>query len=155
MNIRTILTCLLISFFAASCSHVYKEYNKESFPAYIWNQEKEIVFDPTINDIDKSYKIILGIRYVFGFNCNSMVLRVKSISPSGIELIKDYEIKIKDEKNNYIGNCSGDLCDMEIVAEQNFTFKELGNYQYIIKHNSESEGVSGIIEVGLIIDKND
>jgi gliding motility-associated lipoprotein GldH len=137
---------------ATSCNHVYKEYDKESFPTYTWGEQK-IKFSPTIEDFSKSYRLILGIRHLYGFQLGSIEVTIKTISPSGKEVVKHYELKIKDSANRYLAKCSGDYCDLETVIEDHLSFTEGGQYTYVITHNGNAEIIPGVMELGLIIDE--
>lgn len=152
MNKKSILLYLMIAILAVACNHVYKKYDKDSFPTYAWKYGQEIVFNPTIDDISKSYKLILGMRHLYGLQLGSLPVTVTSIAPSGKETTRNYELKIKDAADKYIGNCAGDLCDLETVVDENLKFEEPGQYKYIIKHNVQAEKIPGVMEFGLILD---
>lgn len=66
MNIRRLLICSIITLFIISCNYVYKEYDKESFPTYVWKYGQEIDFNPNIADVNKTYKLTLGVRNLYG-----------------------------------------------------------------------------------------
>ena len=155
MNIKSILTIFTIVLLTTSCGHVYKEYDKESFPTYSWKYGQEIVFNPSIEDINKSYDLILGIRHLYGFQLSGINVTVKSISPSGKETSKDYDFKIMKSDGKYIGSCGGDLCDLETMVDENIKFEEPGQYKYVITHNVQVDRIPGIMEFGLIIDERD
>jgi hypothetical protein len=55
----------------------------------------------------------------------------------------------------YIGSCGGDLCDLETVVDQEITFEEVGEYKYVITHTVNTNKLSGVMEIGLMLDKND
>lgn len=152
MNKKPILFYLIISFLAISCNHVYKEYDKDSFPTYAWKYGQEIVFKPNIDDINKSYKLTLGMRHLYGFQLSNIDVTVTSIAPSGQETTTHYEFKIKDAAGKYIGNCAGDLCDLETVVDESLKFAEPGQYKYIVTHNVQVEKIPGVMELGLILD---
>ncbi|MBL7870782.1 MAG: gliding motility lipoprotein GldH [Cyclobacteriaceae bacterium] len=155
MRIKSILTFLTIVLLTASCGHVYRKYDKKSFPTYSWKYGQEIIFTPTIEDINKSYNLVLGIRHLYGFQLSRINVTIKSISPSGKEMIKDYEFNILKSDGKYIGSCSGDMCDLEAVVDENIKFEEAGQYKYVITHNVQVEKIPGIMEFGLIIDERD
>lgn len=148
------LLFVFVSFSIAAC-HDYKEYNKESFPTYAWKAGQEIKFHPTIDDISKSYELTLGIRHLFGFQPSSLGIRVKSVSPSGKEVTKEYDFQIRDASKEYIGSCGGDLCDLETVVDEQLRFEEPGQYTFIISHTMNTDKISGVMEFGLILDKNE
>jgi|SRR5690349_23810353 len=155
MNKKNIFSYLTIAIFAISCNHVYKEYDKKSFPTYVWKWGQEIHFNPTVQDISKTYKLTLGIRHVYGFQLSSIKVGVKSTSPSGKEVEKKYDLIIRDPAGNYLARCGGDLCDLEIVLEDNLKFEEPGQYKYSIVHKVQVDQIAGVMEIGLILDAVD
>lgn len=137
-----------------SCNHVYKKYEKDSFlPIYTWDSSAGIIFTPKIDDISKSYKLIFGIRHVYGFKPANLKVNIKTVSPSGKQTEKSYDIKIKDANGEYLSNCSGDLCDLETVVENNVKFEEVGDYTFSVNHESQEKKLVGVMEVGLIINE--
>ena len=152
MNTIRILTLISVALFA-SCNHVYKQYDKESFPTYTWNSSDGIIFKPKIGDISKSYKLIFGIRHLYGFQFETMTVTVRTITPSGKETEKQYEIKVKDTQGEYIARCGGDLCDLETEIDSQVKFDEPGEYTYLVTHNLPVDRVPGVMEIGLIIDE--
>jgi len=138
-----------------SCNDIYKRYDKDSFlPLYTWDSSKGIIFKPQIDDITGSYKLVLGIRHVYGFRLATLKVKIQTLSPSGKQTEKLYEIKIKDANGEYLSNCSGDLCDLETVVENNVKFEEIGDYTFSVTHQSQDKKIVGIMEVGLIIDES-
>jgi gliding motility-associated lipoprotein GldH len=155
MNRKHFATGLLLLLLVMTSCHFYKEYDKESFPTYSWNDGQEVVFTPKIEDIAKTYQIKLGLRHHYGFQSKSLGLHIKMVSPSGKESSQDFELKIKDERNKQIGSCAGDICDLESVVVEERKFDEPGEYRIVINHNERGYRIAGIMEVGLIIDEND
>jgi gliding motility-associated lipoprotein GldH len=136
----------------SSC-HFYKEYDKESFPTYSWEDRQEIVFTPIVEDVSKNYQVILGVRHHYAFQNNTFGVNIRIVSPSGKETNKNYDLKIKDESNKPIASCAGDICDLETLVFGDFKFEEAGEYKVIIRHNERGHRIAGIMEVGLIIDE--
>jgi gliding motility-associated lipoprotein GldH len=155
MNKKEIFVYFSVLLITVSCTHVYKEYDKESFSTYSWDDGKELSFSPKIEDISKSYELSLGVRHHFALNLASFKVNVKIIAPSGKEDSKDYTLTIKDSSNKNIGSCAGDMCDLETVVFDNLKFDETGEYKILISHNESGYRIPGILEVGLIIDEKD
>jgi gliding motility-associated lipoprotein GldH len=153
MKTNSLLSALTAILILTSCN-TYKEYDKESFPNYIWDYGQEIVFKPVIENIDKSYNLSLGIRHIYGFRLSNLLVTVKSISPSGKEDTKEYDLKIMNEPGKYVGSCAGDMCDLETLVNENIKFDEAGEYQFIVTHNVQINRLPGVMEFGLIIDEN-
>lgn len=134
---------------------MYKEYNKDSFPTYSWQHGQEILFTPTIEDTSKMYELVLGVRHLYGFPLDKITVTIKTISPSGKETTKDYELAVKDSENNYISKCAGDICDLETIVETGIIYEEPGKYKYLITHTVQANKIPGVMELGLIIDEKD
>ncbi len=138
--------------FLMSCDQsVYRKWEKKSFPDYVWKVENEIVFEPSIEDINRNYNIILGIRHVYGINISELPVRVRIVTPSGGVQLKNYVIRFEDEKGRSLAECSGSLCDIETEVEPEFVFHESGQYRFIVHQNSHFPVLKGIMELGLII----
>lgn len=148
---KSIPVFVSIALLTISC-HVYKEYDKESFPTYVWKAGQEIKFDPTIENISKTYSLTLGIRHLFGFQPGSLSVSVRSVSPSGKEKIREYELQIKDSEGEYISKCGGDLCDLETMVDTKIKFEEAGAYSFFITPNFQGDKIPGVMEFGLILD---
>jgi gliding motility-associated lipoprotein GldH len=155
MNKNSIFTFLVILSSAISCNHVYKEYDKDSFPNYSWKQGQELTFSPNIKDVNKGYKLTLGIRHLYGFSLASMNVAVTTLSPSGKKTTQNYTIVIKDSDSKYVGSCAGDICDLEVVVEDNIRYEETGQYQYFVTHQVKADKIRGVMEFGLIIDEKE
>jgi gliding motility-associated lipoprotein GldH len=138
----------------SSCNHVYKKYDKEAFPAYTWKSGQEIAFQPIINEVKNSYTLIIGVRHLYGFKSSTIHVAVRTISPSGNQIVKEYTLKVKDDEGKYLAKCGGDLCDLETVVEDNLQFDEQGQYHILIAPTAKNVAIPGILEVGLIIDES-
>lgn len=155
MKIKSTVVSITFLLFTLSCNHVYKEYDKDSFPTYSWQHGQEILFTPTIEDISKSYELALGVRHLYGFPLDKITLTIKTVSPSGKESTRDYELAVKDSENNYISKCAGDICDLETIVDANIKYEEPGTYKYLITHSVPADKIPGVMELGLIIDEQD
>ena len=152
MNSKLAIVFFVFAFSFSSC-HYYKEYDKKSFSTYAWQSDQELLFHPVIEEVDKPYALTLGIRHLFGFEPSSIAVNVKRIAPSGKESTKEYEFQIRDANGEYIGSCGGDLCDLETQVEENIQFEEQGEYIVVITHGHPGMKITGIMEFGLILDK--
>lgn len=97
----------------------------------------------------------LGVRHLYGFPLDKITLTIKTVSPSGKESTRDYELAVKDSENNYISKCAGDICDLETIVDANIKYEEPGTYKYLITHSVPADKIPGVMELGLIIDEQD
>jgi len=143
---------IVISLLLLAECHTYKKYDKKSFPNYVWNYDNGIIFKPTVEDISKNYQLSLGIRHLYGIQLDNLLVTVNTIAPSGKEEEKEYKIAMRIGQE-YAGKCAGDMCDLETVVNENIKFDEVGQYTFFISHNFQDSQITGIMEVGLILDE--
>ena len=155
---KTFLRSILIALIClsqAACNHVFREYDKKSFPTYSWKDGQKVEFTPRIDDVTKVYTIRLGMRYHYALDLQGFRVKVRTIAPSGKDFEQTVNFQIRDEKNVHIGDCAGDICDREVIVIESHKFDEPGEYILEVAHAESGYRVPGILEVGVIIDETD
>jgi gliding motility-associated lipoprotein GldH len=146
------LILLFVVFLISGCrNNVYRQWEEDLFKNYIWEKDKVVRFEPEIEDTERSYTIILGLRHIFGFSLPELPVELTIESPDGNVKSGNYSIRILDEKGRGKADCSGSLCDIEMVIEKDFRFDVPGKYLFTFSQSSEFEKLAGIMEIGLII----
>lgn len=152
-KIKTLLV-LTIAIFAISCdeNRIFEEH-KSGFLDYRWEKSNKIEFHPQITDKEQDYQIYAAIRHIYGFQLKSVKINLEITSPSGEKTNKRYDLQVFKNANEYVSECAGDYCDLEVLIEDDFKFKEIGKYTYSISHEMEVNPIPNVMQVGLIIDK--
>ena len=130
---------------------VYVEHQELS-PELQWLQEDVREFKVPIADDSIAYDMSLSFRYINGFPYKLMKVKVTETSPSGVELVKEYDLTVREENGDYIGEAGGDIWDSEHLIEPNKKY-EIGTYTYVIEHNMENNPVVSVMEIGVVLDK--
>ncbi len=154
MKKRAILG-IVILFGVAACDHVYREYDKDSFSTMSWKDGQTVTFTPVIEDTGKPCRIELGIRHHYGLNVEKFGVQVLVTSPSGKEERLALAVVVKDPSGERIGDCMGDICDLETAIADDYKFAEAGTYTVSVSHTEHGYQIPGIMEVGLIIDEKE
>ncbi len=150
-------THILILIFAIllgqSCNskRVYRKYLSD-FPDYHWSSKNICEFSPNIKDTDKKYNLYFLLRHIYGFQNPKININVEIVSPSGQKTVKDYEIKVIANKNEYVSDCTGGLCDLSALIEKDYKFAETGVYSVKIKNTSVLDPLLNVMEIGLEIE---
>ncbi len=129
------------------------ETHKSGFTNYRWDKTNVVEFKPQISNVEENYMVYVAIRHVYGFQLKSVKVRVEIKSPSGKTSSKLYELKVFKNSNEYISDCAGDYCDLEVLVEKDFKFEEPGEYVFSISHEMDVDPVPNLMQIGLIIDK--
>ena len=150
----------LISIFAIAISltacqpegRVYVKHQELS-PDVEWLKKDVREFKVPIDDNTIPYNLSLSFRYANGYQYQVAKVKVTETSPSGKETVKEYDLKVRQDNGDYIGEAGYDIWDSEHLVEPNKRYDETGNYTYVIEHNMPNDPLNFAMEVGIILDK--
>ena len=151
---KSIVSLAFVAIIFIGCqskTRIYSE-NQELSPQMEWLKSDVKTFKVKIDDPKKSYKLSLAFRYAEGFSSKLLKVSVIEISPTKKEKVVKYDLKIINEKGEYIGEPGLDIWDSEHLVEQNKKFQDKGVYTYKIEHQMPSDVVNMAMEIGLIVD---
>lgn len=152
---KKIAYTFLIGLIFMSCNsntRIYSEH-KELSPQMEWKKEDVRSFNLSIDNTENIYDLSLSFRYMEGFPSKSMNVKVTEVSPDGKETSKEYELKVRDENGEYIGEPALDIWDSEHLIEPDKKYTEKGKYTYIIEPVMPTDPVQNVMEIGVILDK--
>ncbi|MCH8903293.1 MAG: hypothetical protein IIA45_05200 [Bacteroidetes bacterium] len=128
--------------------------HQELSPGFSWSKEDTREFKVPIKDNSITYDLSLSFRYVHGYQFQILKVKVTETSPSGVETVKEYDLKVRDDDGDYIGSAGYDIWDSEHLIEPNKKYEETGTYTYVLEHNMPGDPVSLVMEIGVIVDKS-
>ncbi len=131
---------------------IYKKHQKLS-PDYEWLKKDTREFKVPIENKDMAYNFSLSFRFANGYPYRIARVQVTETSPSGKVAVKEYELKVRDENDNYIGDAGFDIWDSEHLVEPNKKYEETGTYTYVITHNMPKDPLVFAMEIGVLLDK--
>jgi len=99
------------------------------------------------------HKLYVSLRHVFGYQFETMKIYVDVTTPSGKSVTKGYDLQIKGGDGKYLSDCSGDICDLEVLLEEHVRFVEPGDWKFVIFCDMDRPYVPNVMEFGVIIDK--
>ncbi len=129
------------------------EKHKELSPNVEWKKSDKIVFDVNIEDANTVYNQSIAFRYAYGFPYDLLKVKVTRKSPSGDVAEAVYDLLVRDEKGEYIGEAGYDIWDSEHLVETSIKFPEKGNYEFTIEPQMPDDPVPYAMEIGLVLDK--
>jgi len=147
-----LLMVLGVSLTACNPNRIYEKHH--SLSDNVWGKEQALAFQTNITDTGSKFNILIAIRHAQYYPFPAVDVNIKSISPSGKETSKNYELQLTDEDGMFKGEVMGEIWDIEIPIEKNLTFEQTGTYEYQIKHTMPYDWLPLIMKVGLIIEKS-
>jgi gliding motility-associated lipoprotein GldH len=127
--------------------------NQELSPSVEWLKSDVKTFTVPVENIEDQYNLSLAFRFTEGFPYKILKVKVTEISPSKKESSKEYDLKIVNEKGEYIGEPGLDIWDSEHLIEENLKYTEKGKYTYKIEHVMPTDVVNMAMEIGVVLDK--
>ena len=132
--------------------HVYYKHLDLS-PQVEWLKKDSREFKITIKDINIAYKMSLSFRYAEGYQYQYAKVKVMETSPSGKRTVKEYDLKVRKDNGDYIGDAGLDIWDSDHLIEPGKKYTEPGTYTYVIEHNMTIDPLPFAMEIGIIFDK--
>lgn len=108
------------------------------------------MFDFEIEN-DGNYEVIILIRHVHGLALPSIPIHV-NLQSNGIVLDQDFQIPIKNEHGEYVGDGSVDMWDIDYTAAKSIHLTK-GSHKAVVSQISDYDDLKLIMEVGLMIKK--
>lgn len=140
---------LLLSLF--SCSDTYRDF--QSVKDMKWYKEDYKTFEVDIKE-EGYYDLFFAMRYSTGYPFKQIKIIIAQKQPDGTEFFKDAEIMIANEQNEYIGEVTGQLWDIETLVSEK-TYLNKGKYIFKISHAMNNDPVVLVIDVGLVIKQSE
>jgi len=150
----------LFTFFAilailSSCKsggRVYSK-NQDLSPQAEWLKKDTREFSVPVKEINILYNLKLSLRYVDGYQYQFVKVKVTETSPGGKKSVKEYDLKVRENNGDYIGEAALDIWDSDHLVEANKKFTETGTYTYLIEQNMPVDPLTSVMEIGLILEK--
>jgi len=146
-----ILASLLI-LFSCTPGTVYEKHVKMDNLA--WNRFNTINFDFNIKETAPAYDLYVAIRHITDIPYPEIDISAYLITPFGETRSRELTVRLKDREGNNLGDGLGELWDVEVLVWEGLDFKEPGNYKVEVSSAMQQLDVIGVLEVGLVVRKN-
>ncbi|MEM1134690.1 MAG: gliding motility lipoprotein GldH [Bacteroidota bacterium] len=149
---KLILLPIMLFLFSCNENRLINQY--EGVPQLNWEKNYIPSYTLNIEDAAAKYKVMIGLRHISEISYGEVLVNLKMTIPSGEVIETPYILELRDKTSGELkGSAMGDITDIEVAVEENFTFPESGEYKFSISHQMEQETLSGVMEVGLVVDK--
>ncbi|MDR2835482.1 MAG: gliding motility lipoprotein GldH [Bacteroidales bacterium] len=149
------LVIIFCSLLTTSCNKnkIYEKYEK--IDHYVWSSDSIITFSVEIDDTASLYNLDLLIRHANFYPYSNLWLTANIIRPNFSYAIDTIECILAEDNGKWLGDGLGDIWDYtKYWKQQNSTiFKQKGKYIFQINQLMRTEKLSGIMEIGLKIEK--
>ena len=147
-------TLLLLSLFTIliSCS---KQNQFSQFDTFgeenRWQKSDAKTFEFDITDDAQLYNLVFRFSHVYGYQFPTIPLNVIIESPDGKKEELKIDVLIKDNSGKDLGECAGDICDLNYKIEENIKLQK-GKYKITFSHSFEGPYLPNVIGIGLNVE---
>jgi gliding motility-associated lipoprotein GldH len=155
MKKNQLLALIIIATILIACQpegRIFVEHQELS-PEVEWLKKDTREFKVPVDNTSSLYDLSLSFRYTTGYQFQVVRVKVTETSPSGQESVNEYELKVREDNGEYIGDPGLDIWDSEHLVEENKEYEEKGTYTYLIEHNMPTDPLNLAMEIGVILDK--
>lgn len=144
-----LLGCSL--FFACGDNAVYEKHI--DFKDGEWYYSDSLVFDFEIDDTTQRYNLLMMVRNSDEkYPHRNLYVMTHTRFPSGELLKQELNIVLQDEKGYWLGDCSGDVCELVLPLQQKVRFPEIGKYSLKIEQYMRLNPLPGMISIGFRVE---
>lgn len=152
---RKLVTILILALGLLACQpegQIYNEH-KELSPGLEWLKKDVREFKVPIDDNSVSYNVSLSFRYLSSFQPHVVKVKVTEIDPDGNEIVEEYDLKVRDEGGDYIGEFAYEIWDSKHLIVPGKNYSKPGLYTYLVEHNMDTAPLKNAMEIGMIVEK--
>ena len=147
-----IILIIAIVFISCNKNKVFEKHHK--FNNNTWAKTENITFKTTIENIDRTYDILIAVRHMSGYPFANVVIGLTIETPVGEKRMMQHDLIIRNTDNSFKGDGLGDIWDVEVAVFKKFQFKNTGMYKFIIENRMHLAEMPGIMAIGLVIKKS-
>lgn len=148
-----VLFCVIGFFLIISCNLKESYYENSSELSSQWNQTKPVKFSFPIKKENQKFNIFLVLRNNNDYPYSNIYLFTELSSPKGEKIIDTLEYQLAYPNGEWVGSGLGAIKQNTLVYKENITLKDTGKYQLKIKQALRDNLLTGIEDIGLIVEK--
>jgi len=144
------ITIVASMFFSCNNNIVFSEFqpvqNKK------WDKQTEFVFQFEMKDVSIPYNISLQLRNSRLYPYRNLGIILEESDFSGISILDTIECMLTDSLGKWTGN-GITLFQNQFLLKENYHFPDTGAYTMSIRHAMLDDRLTGIEDIGLLIEK--
>ncbi len=139
--------------FLSSCQSGILFEKTIAIPPEGWSQDDFLVYSIPVDDTLSQYKMSLIIRNEARYEYSNLFLFINITAPGGEGIRDTLEVRMSDERGNWIGSGIGGKHTLQIPFKNQVKFPQMGNYIIEIEQGMREKNLEFITDVGLRIKK--
>jgi len=146
-----ILAMALVLF--TSCddqNRVFEE--SQDIPNRTWNKDQMLEFSFDVADTTERYNIIVNLRHTNYYVNSNLWVMVYTTYPDGSEQQQRLELSLANEKGEWFGECTGDICLVQQYIQRNAILNQAGTYKLVFEQIMRTDDLAEVLAFGLRVE---
>jgi len=146
---KTFLRYIALFILTAGCSSGSTIESFHNFPGQKWQRFENPLINFDIEHPNTFYDMWLELHYTSSFDTDNLPVTVIMYTPSGEIRSRDIILKLNVEKDKH-----GESGKLRVPLRKEFAFSEKGDCKFEIENRSQKIEASGLISIGIIMEKS-
>lgn len=144
--LKIVAIAILFSLVGCDKNSVYKQFDS-GFDDNRWLRTDVKTYEFTLEK-PGAYDLLIDFSHVAGIQFAQIPLQIEITSPDGAIAAEKVILQTKDSQGNDLGDCAGDLCDMQQSVSTNRQWAA-GNYKIRLSNEFDNDYLPNVIGVGI------
>ncbi|NQV03793.1 MAG: hypothetical protein HQ542_14175 [Bacteroidia bacterium] len=124
------------------------------FQNQTWQRFNILSFELPVNQSETPYKIVFFAKHNREFPYKSLDFNLIMNTPSGEERIREFQLKIRDNKEKLLRSCEEDYCEASIVLKKELYINKEGMLLIELENLIPRMETPGLLGVGIRLEND-
>jgi gliding motility-associated lipoprotein GldH len=116
-----------------------------------WTYDQKLTYEFEVVDTTKAYDMTINILHAADFVYENLYLNATTVFPNGKATTSPVSLQLSDDKDDWLGDCSGDQCKVSIEMASGTYFAQQGLHRLILEQHSRRDSLSGIKAIEVVV----
>ncbi len=121
-------------------------------PNQVWNKDHMVEFSFDISDTTQFYDILVNLRHTTFYPNSNLWVMVYTTYPNDTVQQQRLQLTLADEKGQWFGDCTGDICTVQQYIQQRVFFNQVGTYKLAFEQIMRTDDLADILAFGLRVE---
>ncbi len=145
------LSCIILVVLFSGCQSVPFYSESQVIDADGWNYDTKVNFEVNVSDTIPYYDMHLNVTHNTSYSYQNMYMKVTTSFPNAEDKTEQLNIDLAEKNGQWIGQCSGEKCQIKAYLLEKFKFAKPGKYNFSFEQYGRDNPLVGIEELQLDI----
>ena len=109
-----------------------------------WTFDNPLVYSFDIDSPEEVYDLFLRLKYSTDFGYQNIYVKITTEYPAGEPTEDVVSLNLTDGSGSFLGDCNSSSCEIDILLQEKFKFKQPGSHKITISQNGREANLSGV-----------